>query len=72
MIAVDMTDIFVSVIASLFGMAYFIYGKKITSFSYMTTGGIMVSYSYFVTNPYVSALICLLLILFPPMYNRYF
>ena len=50
-------NVFVVIISSLFGMAYFAYGKKQQKLLTMIAGGLLMFLPYFITNPWITLLI---------------
>ena len=50
---------------SLFGVAFFIYGKKTTDFAFLATGGLLMVYPYFVSGAWLVLTIGLLLTVAP-------
>jgi hypothetical protein len=60
-----MTYLFVGLITGLFGMGYFVYGKKQNMFMPMIAGGALCIYPYFVDSLWLSILIGVVLVVIP-------
>lgn len=56
-----MADLLIGLVAGVFGVAYFVYGRKAARFTPMLAGALLCVYPYFVGNPWVSAAIGLAL-----------
>jgi len=63
-------QIFLVVLMSLAGMAYFGYGKKQQVMSAMVAGGLMMGIPYVVSSTWLLFLIWLVLMAFPIVWSR--
>lgn len=52
-----MSTLIIGFIAGVFGMAYFVYGKRQQKFSPMLCGVLLGVYPYFTDNPYILTLV---------------
>ena len=52
-----MSTLIIGFIAGIFGMAYFVYGKRQQKFAPMLCGVLLGVYPYFTDNPYVLVII---------------
>jgi hypothetical protein len=60
-----MTYLFVGLITGLFGMAYFVYGKKQQQFMPMLAGIALCGYPYFIDTLWLNILVGVVLIIVP-------
>jgi hypothetical protein len=67
-----MGSILVGLLMGAIGMAYFIYGKKTTEFSFLIFGAVLIVYPYFVSNAVLSMVLGIIFILCPFIIKRYF
>ncbi|HEY3323427.1 MAG TPA: amino acid transport protein [Planctomycetota bacterium] len=58
---VDAGSLFLSLLISTVGFAYFVYGKKRPSFPFMVSGAVMMFFSYFVDSFWLSLAIWVVL-----------
>ena len=61
----NFTSIFLGFITGLIGLAYFIYGKKISSFTFIIAGVLLMFYTYFISNMIVLILVGIVLFAMP-------
>jgi hypothetical protein len=62
---VDVNGLFVGLIAGVFGMAYFVYGKRQTKLSAMIAGVMLCIYPYFIDSLLWLCVVGVLLLIVP-------
>ena len=60
-----MTTFIIGFIAGVFGMAYFVYGKRQQKFAPMLCGVLLGVYPYFTSNPFILAIVGVALLAAP-------
>ena len=67
----DPATLILTLLFSLIGMAFFVYGKKQTQYAFLGAGGLLMIYPYFVTGTILILLIGLLLTAVPFLIRRF-
>jgi hypothetical protein len=62
---VEASGLFLSLLISTVGFAYFVYGKKRPSFPFMLSGAVMMFFSYFVESFWLALLVWAVLAVVP-------
>jgi hypothetical protein len=62
---VDAGGLFLSLLISTVGLAYFVYGKKRPSFPFMLSGAVMMVFSYFLDSFWLALAIWAILAVVP-------
>lgn len=68
----DSTSLFFNIFISAIGFAYFTYGKKAVSLSFLICGLIIMIYPYFVSGLALSVIIGVILSVAPFIINRFY
>ena len=68
----DATTLLIGMIAGVFGVAYFVYGKKQAKLSALVSGVLLCVYPYFIEDTLLLCVIGVVLLAAPFVYERYF
>ena len=68
----DGTTLLIGMIAGVFGVAYFVYGKKQAKLSALISGVLLCVYPYFIESVALLCIIGIVLLAAPFVYERYF
>ena len=67
----NLPNLILTCLFSLFGLAFFIYGKKETDLAFLSAGGLLMLYPYFVSGVWLILPIGLLLTVVPFLYRHF-
>jgi predicted membrane-bound dolichyl-phosphate-mannose-protein mannosyltransferase len=68
----DGTTLLIGMISGVFGVAYFMYGKKQAKLSALISGVLLCVYPYFIESVALLCIIGIVLLAAPFVYERYF